>query len=232
MTDTDVSTSPDIESAEMSPGFVVSSEKSVAKLIAEKQNGLVLEYQVPLESETKNSFKNVVIYGPGSVLAEGDLNYLNKLSDRVCIAEVDDRAWVGFGVSNHGELLRILRESGKSAEAQIRAQLVVENGKAKKITVQNYGLKEEKLAQDVFSIIPKEKRAFIPQISGTFGIKEVGSDVVKLTKFGFEVGTVSNIIKKRPVDVSDPDGYWYVWSRISNFPQYLQKDFRGVNNQT
>ena len=205
-------------------GFIVPEGSKNAKLVNSSQNGLELQFEVPL---TKEFSKEVKIYGPGSRITSDEWHRIARASDRICVVEYEGRGWMGFGVSNHGELLQLLEEVGIHADGEMRMHVIL-NDKSliKNLTTQyyDYDFIAEQMAQDILDIVPADCRVKKCCLSGA-GSKEIGSDIIQHTKFKFELDKITVFIKRRPVKLDEPDGQWVVWRQIPNFPEHLKRDF-------
>lgn len=203
-------------------GFIVPEGSKDAKLINSSQNGLELQFQIPLSDEFS---KEIKIYGPGSKISIEEWKRIARASDRVCVVEYEGRGWMGFGVSNHGELLQLLESVGIFADGEMRMHVILnEKNEIKNLTTTYYNFIAEQMAQDVLDIVPSNCRIGKCRLSGA-GSKDIGSDVIQYVKWKFELDEIKTYLKRRPLNLNDQDGQWVVWVQIPNFPEKLKRDF-------
>ena len=208
-------------------GFIVPEGSNDAKLVSSSQNGLELQFEIPLSSEFS---KEVKIYGPGSKITAEEWQRIARASDRICVVEYEGRGWMGFGVSNHGELLQLLEGVEIFADGEMRMHVIInKENKINNLTTLFYNLRAEQMAQDMLDIVPNDCRVNKCRLSGD-GSKDIGSDVIQHVKWKFELDKITTFIKKRPIKLDDPEGQWTVWRQIPNFPEHLKRDFSNINN--
>ena len=207
-------------------GFIVPEGSKNSKLVNSSQNGLELQFEVPLSEEFS---KEVKIYGPGSKITVEEWHRIARASDRICVVDYEGRGWMGFGVSNHGELLQLLDGLGIFADGEMRMHVIIDEGnKIKNLSTQHLDLIAEQMAQDILDIVPAECRIKKCRLSGN-GSKEIGSDIIQHTKYRFEIDEIKVFVKRRPIKLDDPEGQWVVWRKIPNFPENLKRDFSNNN---